>query len=998
MNLNKRISKRLLLLALLLLNWTSHSMAQTSDCNLNFDDGTTSSWILGTGTRTGATVSPLDYTLDYIPDNFYHTITPGAEPPDFVPLVFNGTNSLKLGSMLGPDKKISIANNSFWVTECNTKFTFSYALVLEDAFHETPTHTDAENDAFFSYRVNSSGGTTIDATTIVANLGSVEFDFTVGNFCIKNWTTVTLDLSAYVGEEVFISFMTADCVWEADEAVAYIDCQCPSGISEEIDGATFCTLSSYPLPDPYDEGEWSGPMVIEAGGNEYFSPTTSGVYTLTFCYGPGCCEEATVTVGETPIPLITNINHTCEGLCDGSIELESLTGTCTWVLSGPDGFWDFADGEAYSKSDLCAGEYMLEAIESLPPNCRKKISFTIEDKLAEWHKTTENTSGMESGNDIVTDAQNNVYVVGTYHNITELQGGSNPNITLDPLGLSVDGCMYLAKYDPCGTLLWAARASTSNKCTGNSLTLDESNGMVYVTGDISQDAKFHSSESEGDLCVGGISIDLISSGDAGYVAQYDMNSGCLYFVEEIVVGDLANCRTITTNESTGDIFIGGRFYPISSLPNYYAFIKKYEPETALDIGNTLGIPVATIIDNVMSPSAVGEVNDLDYDEVNNRLYAIGSFEKDLSLFNGTGVVSIDGYLSWKREAFVLTYEDFSASPFFDLRSSSNIQGMIMTGEGISVSSETGVVYLTGSYKVAGTLESTTIYHYTPFSLAVDQPLRYIDNDGLLGDIDSDPWASYMISMDHAGISPNWVRFTNVFSNDINEAKGKDVTCKDGNVVFLNNFTGSGLNIASGGGFGASLPFIGNPSGNEHIGVISYTETGIRNWLNVTESATSVSDDDHNGMSITTDNSGLCFVTGGYQNEMGYFNGAPVSGNLVKTGPGMRNAFIVRVKQDEMGAFQKSGSLTENSSEKTEEPTIKIAPNPNNGIFELSVSHAEKDEHIKTEIFDLTGKMIFNQLNQSSTIQINLIDLPAGLYTVRCSNRTFLSMTKLIKID
>jgi hypothetical protein len=119
---------------------------------------------------------------------------------------------------------------------------------------------------------------------------------------------------------------------------------------------------------------------------------------------------------------------------------------------------------------------------------------------------------------------------------------------------------------------------------------------------------------------------------------------------------------------------------------------------------------------------------------------------------------------------------------------------------------------------------------------------------------------------------------------------------------------------------------------------------------------------------------------------------------VKTGPGMRNAFIVRVKQDEMGAFQKSGSLTENSSEKTEEPTIKIAPNPNNGIFELSVSHAEKDEHIKTEIFDLTGKMIFNQLNQSSTIQINLIDLPAGLYTVRCSNRTFLSMTKLIKID
>jgi hypothetical protein len=81
-------------------------------------------------------------------------------------------------------------------------------------------------------------------------------------------------------------------------------------------------------------------------------------------------------------------------------------------------------------------------------------------------------------NSICTDDSGNVYVTG-YFKSTTITFGTTTLINADNTGYTND--IFIVKYTPNGTVLWATSAGGTNIDEGTSLATDV-NGNVYVTG------------------------------------------------------------------------------------------------------------------------------------------------------------------------------------------------------------------------------------------------------------------------------------------------------------------------------------------------------------------------------------------------------------------------------------------------------------------------------------------------------------------------------------
>ncbi len=97
-----------------------------------------------------------------------------------------------------------------------------------------------------------------------------------------------------------------------------------------------------------------------------------------------------------------------------------------------------------------------------------------------WAKKSGGTY-TESGNAVATDAIGHVIVAGTFY---------SSSITFDNITLSKSdssaASMFVAKYNPDGSIIWAKRASTpsSNMETYGYAVVTDINGNVYVSGDL----------------------------------------------------------------------------------------------------------------------------------------------------------------------------------------------------------------------------------------------------------------------------------------------------------------------------------------------------------------------------------------------------------------------------------------------------------------------------------------------------------------------------------
>ena len=175
-------------------------------------------------------------------------------------------------------------------------------------------------------------------------------------------------------------------------------------------------------------------------------------------------------------------------------------------------------------------------------------------------------SSFDSGNGIALDGDGNSYVTGVFQETTSFGG--------TPLTSNGSGDMFIAKYDPDGTLIWAKSAGGTSLDVGRGIAVD-SDGNSYITGHFFFSANF------GDTTL------TADGGNNIFIVKYDPDGMLIWAKSGEGNGNLDG-RSIVVDDSrnsyvTGDFFgtaIFGNTTFISS-GSTDILIAKYDPDGML---------------------------------------------------------------------------------------------------------------------------------------------------------------------------------------------------------------------------------------------------------------------------------------------------------------------------------------------------------------------------------------------------------------------------------
>jgi|GEM_PF-6966371 len=196
--------------------------------NGDLEDGEYTDWTGGIGTNSNSILSPI-FNFDN------STIVPGRHDilgtatfvDPFVPQIING-NFTPLGSYVARLGNVQTGAETerltfcFDVTEENADFSFWYAMVMQN-----PGHGESD-DPYFAYRIYPKGDYN-NPILVEQTSSSEEFLETLEeqpSIRFKPFTCSNTDLSNFVGQEVCVEFVTADCTEGGHFAYAYIDGLC----------------------------------------------------------------------------------------------------------------------------------------------------------------------------------------------------------------------------------------------------------------------------------------------------------------------------------------------------------------------------------------------------------------------------------------------------------------------------------------------------------------------------------------------------------------------------------------------------------------------------------------------------------------------------------------------------------------------------------------------------------------------------------------------------
>ena len=197
---------------------------RTSLCgNGDFEDGEFTGWTGGIGVNTDGGPHFDNTTIE--PTRHEIIATSTFEDP-YLPSLING-NFEPLGeyiARLGNDNTGAESERltfCFDVTEENADFSFWYAVVTQN-----PGHDDHENP-YFQYKIFEPGFIN-DPILRVRTISNDPFLESFQTFSIryKPWTCSNTDLTEFIGKEVCIEFISADCTETVHFGYAYIDGLC----------------------------------------------------------------------------------------------------------------------------------------------------------------------------------------------------------------------------------------------------------------------------------------------------------------------------------------------------------------------------------------------------------------------------------------------------------------------------------------------------------------------------------------------------------------------------------------------------------------------------------------------------------------------------------------------------------------------------------------------------------------------------------------------------
>ncbi len=273
----------------------------------------------------------------------------GVDPFGLFPVVCaGGNNSLKLGNAAvnGIADRIE---QTFMVTNSNSNYSYKYAVVLED-----PGHTQAQQPAFTIEMIDSAGNQ-IPCTyyDVTAGQGIPGFQASTvqSDVIFKPWTTVAVNLTGYIGQNVTIRFTTYDCALGGHFGYAYIDGSCQS--FQITLNHSLCSNSTAQIcaPAGFAAYNWTGTGIISGGNTACATINAGGNYSVQLTTVTGCTSPISFNVATIPAPVasFTTTNQTCNN---------QLAFTNVSSGFGLSSVWNFGDGgtsSIYSPSHTYAG-------------------------------------------------------------------------------------------------------------------------------------------------------------------------------------------------------------------------------------------------------------------------------------------------------------------------------------------------------------------------------------------------------------------------------------------------------------------------------------------------------------------------------------------------------------------------------------------------------------------------------------------------------------------
>ncbi len=371
--------KRFILLTVLIFLTSNYSLAQGCE-NTDFEYGNFTNWSAYTGTCCGGAISTPG-----VVSGRHTIITSSSLDPNTnnmiptMPPVGGGAYTVRLGNDNVGSEAESLTR-SFIVNADNELFIYQYAVVLEDPEGHPPIDKPK-----FEVRVFDENGDIINPpecgyyqvtagpeTDTWGQFGTVRY---------KDWSTVGIDLSAYLGTLITIEFTVQDCGWGGHFGYAYLDASCgylDITVIGFCEGSTSVTLIA---PDGFDSyywphsGETSQTVVIPV-------PNVGDSITVQVTNQSGCATSILHVFEEYPLPFAVAGNDSL--ICVGQdVDIWSDGG-------GSNGFYNwYANGDFYaSEQNLTVSPLETTTFEVHVANANGCFS---EDSLASVTITVDAT-------------------------------------------------------------------------------------------------------------------------------------------------------------------------------------------------------------------------------------------------------------------------------------------------------------------------------------------------------------------------------------------------------------------------------------------------------------------------------------------------------------------------------------------------------------------------------------------------------------------------------
>ena len=283
--------------------------------NMGFETGDTTGWTTyDAAACTNPTPCPAGTATTLVPgpDPRITIKTAGFDP--FVPTLpmvpAGATYSLMLEDYLNGANASEISQ-TFLVTATNNLLTYKYAAVLEDPGHPL------DESPYFKVRLTAQDGTDIscgDYTAVayppIVNFDSIPKDKNVYkaqdpvktntnsiDIYYRNWSTVSIPLKKYIGQNLTITFMASDCTPGGHRGYAYIWAECSS--IQQYDTNYICVgeTLSYTAPTGFSGYKWIGPGtgvtgIVGANNTQTAKIDKAGVYSLILTpYADNPCPD-----------------------------------------------------------------------------------------------------------------------------------------------------------------------------------------------------------------------------------------------------------------------------------------------------------------------------------------------------------------------------------------------------------------------------------------------------------------------------------------------------------------------------------------------------------------------------------------------------------------------------------------------------------------------------------------------------------------------------------